>query len=174
MGGTSVTLKGFADRIDQRGKGVSILDYKSGQSHATTFKTIGDLFTDTNKKHIFQLFFYMLLYKYRSREDFPKDRFPDTLPEAGIIYLRDVLKGADPTHFASQSLTKKEQAALAAEGKGIPTPEELVQEFENLLKIYIKDILETEKFAQTSDLKHCKYCDYTLVCQRKPKDFSVL
>ena len=174
VGGTSVALTGFADRIDLRGDRVAILDYKSGESHPTTFRNISELFTDTGKKHIFQLFFYMLLYKYRSREDFPKDRFPDVLPEAGIIYLRDALKGANPTRFASQQFTKKELEAMAAEGKAVPASEQLLEAFEEQLKVGIKNLLEGEDFVQTSDPKHCEYCDYNLVCQRQPKGFAGL
>lgn len=172
--GTPVALKGFADRIDLHDGKVAILDYKSGKSHPTTFKKVSDLFEDTAKKHIFQLFFYMLLYKYRSKEDFPNDRFPDMIPEAGIIYLRDSLKKLDPTHFAYQKLTNAELKALAEKEKTPPTPEELAQEFEEQLKVLIKGILDAESFSQTSEIKHCEYCDYNQVCQRQPKSFFTL
>ena len=174
VGGTAVTLKGFADRIDMHGSKVAILDYKSGRSYSTTFKTVGELFSNTGKKHIFQLFFYMLLYKYRSREDFSKDRFPDTIPEAGIVYLCDALQGKNPTHFANQQFTKEEKAAMAKAGKELPTSGQLLQEFEDSLKVFIKDLLETEEFVQTPDLNHCQFCDYSQICQRQVQLFSVL
>ena len=174
VGGTVVALKGFADRIDLHGSKVAILDYKSGQSYSTAFKTVNDLFTNTGKKHIFQLFFYMLLYKYRNKKDFPSDRFPDTMPEAGIVYLCDALQGKNPTHFANQQYTKKEKAALAKAGEEPATPEQLLQEFEDSLKVFIKDLLETEKFVQTPNLNHCQFCDYSQICQRQVQRFSVL
>ena len=174
VGGTVVALKGFADRIDLHGSKVAILDYKSGQSYSTAFKTVNDLFTNTGKKHIFQLFFYMLLYKYRNKKDFPSDRFPDTMPEAGIVYLCDALQGKNPTHFANQQYTKKEKAALAKAGEEPATPEQLLQEFEDSLKVFIKDLLETEKFVQTPNLNHCQFCDYSQICQRQVQRYSVL
>ena len=166
IGGTDVSLIGFADRIDLIDKKVTILDYKSGESHPTTFSSVNELFTDIKKKHIFQLFFYLLLYKYRNKADFPTDRFPDTVPEAGIIYLRDVLKGEKPNHLAKQKLGKRDLEKLAGQGQTPPSSEQLAQEFEEQLKIWIKDILEKDSFVQTSDIKHCEYCDYKLICQR--------
>lgn len=166
VGETDVSLIGFADRIDLIGDKVTILDYKSGESHPTTFSSVNELFTDIKKKHIFQLFFYLLLYKYRNRADFPADRFPDAIPEAGIIYLRNALKGENPKHIAQQKLSKEDLEKLSGEGLTPPTAEQLAGEFEEQLKIWIKDILEKESFAQTSDIKHCEYCDYKLICQR--------
>ena len=157
VGGTSVALKGFADRIDLHGGKVSILDYKSGESHSTSFRNIAELFTDTDKKHIFQLFFYMLLYKHRDKEEFPSHLFPETELEAGIVYLRDSLKGENATHYAEWKKGKDEEPA---------TPEQLAEEFEQQLKIRIKDLLENDSFSQTENIKHCEYCDYKLICQR--------
>ena len=165
VGGTSVALKGFADRIDLVDNKVTILDYKSGEAHSTNFTSISELFTDTDKKHIFQLFFYLLLYKYRNTAEFPADRFPDTIPEAGIVYLRNALKGENAIHFAKWKKGKNEEP---------PTPGQLLEEFEENIKSGIKAILEGDVFAQTSNLKHCEYCDYKLVCQRQPKGFSSL
>ena len=96
------------------------------------------------------------------------------IPEAGIIYLRDSLKKLDPTHFAYQKLTNAELKALAEKEKTPPPPEELAQEFEEQLKVLIKGILDAESFSQTSEIKHCEYCDYNQVCQRQPKSFFTL
>ncbi|MBQ7735438.1 MAG: PD-(D/E)XK nuclease family protein [Bacteroidales bacterium] len=155
VGGTAVQLTGFADRIDLHDGKVAILDYKSGKSHSTCFSEIGELFTDVEKKHIFQLFIYMLLYKYRNREDFPADRFPDTDLEAGIVYLRDTLKGENATHYAEWK-----------EGKGAnpSTAGQQLEEFEKNLKLLIKNLLETPAFQQAEDAKHCDYCDYAGIC----------
>lgn len=169
--GHTVTLKGFADRIDLHNNSVAILDYKSGQFHSTSFKSVSDLFTDMKKKHIFQLFFYLLLYKYRDKKEFPADRFPDTFPAAGIIYLRDALTGKNPTHLAQFKLSKKEQDELAKEGKEIPTFEQLADEFEENIKSLINSILTTDEFCQTDNEDHCAFCDYKLVCQRESPTF---
>ena len=155
--GTSVQFTGFADRIDLHGGKVAILDYKSGKSHNTTFSDIEELFTDTDKKHIFQLFIYMLLYKYRDKKEFPADRFPDTELEAGIIYLRDTLKGENATHYAEW---KKDKDAE------MTTAEQRMEEFENRLKILIQNIIEEKTFQQTEEVSHCIYCDYASICQR--------
>lgn len=155
--GTSVQLTGFADRIDLHGSKVAILDYKSGKSHATTFSNIEELFVNTDKKHIFQLFMYMLLYKYRDKTEFPADRFPDTELEAGIIYLRDTLKGGNATHYAEWKEVMTSEPSTA---------EQRIKEFEENLKLLIKNILEENSFCQTEDASHCTYCDYATICQR--------
>lgn len=157
VNGTPIRLTGFADRIDLHGSKVAILDYKSGKSHSTTFSDIEELFTDIDKKHIFQLFIYMLLYKYRDKEKFPTNLFPDKELEAGIIYLRDTLKGKDATHYAQW------EGDYDAEDT---SEEELLKEFEKHLKLLIENILEEEDFRQTDETDHCTYCDYTAICQR--------
>ena len=157
VGGTAVQLTGFADRIDLHDGKVAILDYKSGKSHSTCFSEIGDLFIDTDKKHIFQLFFYMLLYKYRDKAEFPADFFPDTDLEAGIVYLRDTLKGENATHYAERKEGKSTDPS---------TDGQLLEEFEKNLKLLIKNLLEAPAFQQTEDAKHCDYCDYAGICQR--------
>lgn len=157
VGGTPVQLTGFADRIDLHDGKVAILDYKSGKSHSTCFSEIGELFTDVEKKHIFQLFIYMLLYKYRNREDFPADRFPDTELEAGIVYLRDTLKGGAATHYAEWKEGKDAEPSTAGQR---------AEEFEKTLKALIQDILECASFRQTDDTSHCTYCDYVGICRK--------
>ena len=155
--GTPVLLTGFADRIDLHGGKVAILDYKSGKSHSTCYSEIGELFTDIEKKHIFQLFFYMLLYKRRDKTMFPPDLFPDTEIEAGIVYLRDTLKGENATHFAEWKKEKDMESSSA---------EQRFEEFEERLKSLVKNILEGETFCQTEEASHCVYCDYAGICQR--------
>lgn len=159
--GTPIGLLGFADRIDLHGDKTAILDYKSGKSHPTLFSDISELFADTDKTHIFQLFIYMLLYKYRDPNEFPADRFPQTEPEAGIIYLRDALTGEEATHFAEW------QAEDGAQSTS--TPEQRLTDFEEKLKYLIKNILYCESFEQTDDTGHCAYCDYATICQREAK-----
>ena len=157
VGGTPVRITGFADRIDLHDGKVAILDYKSGKSHITTFSEIGELFTDIDKKHIFQLFFYMLLYKYRDKTVFPTDRFPDTDIEAGIVYLRNTLKGENATHYAEWEEGKDTEPSTA---------EQRIEDFERTLKLLIENLLESVSFQQTEDANHCTYCDYAGICQR--------
>ena len=157
VGGNSIQLTGFADRIDLHGSKVAILDYKSGKSHDTTFSDIDELFTNPDKKHIFQLFIYMLLYKYRDRNEFPSHLFPDTELEAGIIYLRDTLKGKKATHLAEWKHGNDEETSIT---------KHLEEEFEKGLKLLIKNILEENAFRQTDIADHCTYCDYAAICQR--------
>ena len=155
--GTSVRLTGFADRIDLHDGKVAILDYKSGKSHSTTFSVIDELFTDPNKKHIFQLFIYMLLYKYRDTNEFPTNHFPETEMESGIIYLRDALRGENATHLAEWKQGKDSEPS---------TDEQRLDDFEKNLKLLIKNILEEKSFNQTTEESHCAYCDYAAICQR--------
>ena len=154
--GTPIGLTGFADRIDLHDKKVAILDYKSGKSLETDLSDVKDLFTNTDKKHIFQLFLYMLLYKYRDPKQFSPDLFPDTETEAGIVYLRDALKGETATHFAEW---KDEETGSSGIGQHL-------EDFEKELKSLIKSLLECDSFIQTEDPDHCKYCDYASICQR--------
>ena len=165
--GTPVQFTGFADRIDLHNNKVAILDYKSGGAEATQFSDITELFTNTKKKHIFQLFCYLLLYKYRDHKVFPADRFPETELESGIIYLRNVLKGATAIAYAEYKPTKEDVKNFTKEGRTPPTLPELTEKFEKNIKLLIKNILEEKTFVQTEDESHCTFCDYAPICQRR-------
>lgn len=167
--GTPVHFTGFADRIDLHDKKTAILDYKSGKAHPTQFSNINELFSDTDKKHIFQLFCYMVLYKHRNLSEFPTERFPNAELESGIIYLRKVLKGEEAVAYAKYEPTEEDLQKFEKENQKPPTMAELTEKFESNLKLLIKNILEEEQFIQTDDTSHCTDCDYALICQQGMK-----
>ncbi|MBR0078218.1 MAG: PD-(D/E)XK nuclease family protein [Bacteroidales bacterium] len=172
VGDYDIALTGKADRIDKHGNKVSILDYKSGHSNSTSFQCIEDLFTKTDKSHVFQLFFYRLLYNKRDREIYPPDRFPDGELESGIVYLRNALLNKKATQYATlKNPTKEKLKEMAEKGETIPTLSELTMEFEKCLKELIKTIMEKDSFQPARDEQHCMFCDYKKFCKRDPKKF---
>ncbi len=168
IAGNAIRFKGVADRIDLQGDSIAILDYKSGKSFSTAFKSIDELFTDTKKKHIFQLFFYQFLYKNRDREAFPQDHFPDGKElKSGIIYFQDMMKNAEFTNYATLALTTTEVKKMAEGGKQVPSFDILLEEYETKLKYLISNILKEDIFTQTDNTDHCTYCDYAAICHRE-------
>jgi CRISPR/Cas system-associated exonuclease Cas4 (RecB family) len=47
------------------------------------------------------------------------------------------------------------------------------EELKESLEAVVKDMLDTsKKIKKVEDERHCKYCDYKVICQRKIKESS--
>jgi len=146
-----IKIKGFADRIDQAGKSLRILDYKSGStdSRRTKVGSWEDFAWDPSKDHAFQLLAYSWLYYPKRVADFPL--------QAGIISLRKLREG-----LIAVTVPSSEEKI----GNENLTPEDLAQ-FESCLKQVLNAIFDiTTAFTQTNDLKMCAKCQFIDICGR--------
>ncbi len=141
-----VLFRGFADRVEQWNKVVSVIDYKTGRVDSTQKKFSPQLVIDDIKgkyKIEFQLLMYSWLYS---------TQFASTsVPQSGAWALRYV---KDPIKMVK--LDENDD------------PAEVMQLFGEYLENLMREIFDTETpFSRTDDSSHCKYCPYAAsICLR--------
>ena len=142
----NVNLLGNADRIDQVGNIVRIIDYKSGNvkdNDVIIKKNVKEL-KDLSEKSL-QLLIYKYLYK-KSNLNIAAEEI-----EPGIICLRKISKGVF-------SLSNKSKYFIG---------ENLIEDFESMLLDLFKEILNKDiPFKQTEDEKNCRNCNFLDICKR--------
>ena len=146
---TNVNLTGNADRIDQIGNTIRIIDYKSGSvndSDVVIKKNVNEL-KDLSEKSL-QLLIYKYLYK-KAHNDIAADDI-----EPGIIGLRKISKGVF-------SLSNNSSLFIG---------ENLIEDFESKLSAIYNEILDKDiPFRQTEDENKCLNCSFVDICKRNPK-----
>lgn len=137
----NVTLYGIVDRADKINGVPRVVDYKSGWVNSLNYKDVEELFEGTNKKELFQLMFYVLLFSSVSKGE---------IPSAGIYVLRDIAGGAQYLN-----------------GSELPINEEKVIKFKTRLSKLISEITDSQTpFTQTDDLIRCRYCEFKDICMK--------
>jgi CRISPR/Cas system-associated exonuclease Cas4 (RecB family) len=137
----SVTLYGIIDRAEKVNGFVRITDYKSGRVNSVTYKNVEELFSSTDKKELFQLMFYELLYS---------SSYSETTASAGIYILRDMSDGIRYLNNDSA-----------------PLSHEKIEVFKSRLADLINEITdEKTPFTQTEDRERCRYCEFADICMR--------
>ena len=148
---TNVNLTGNADRIDQVGNTIRIIDYKSGSvndSDVVIKKNVNEL-KDLSEKSL-QLLIYKYLYK-KAHNDIAADDI-----EPGIIGLRKISKGIF-------SLSNNSSLFIG---------ENLIEDFESKLSAIYNEILDKDiPFRQTEDENKCLNCSFVDICKRNPKKY---
>lgn len=148
---TNVNLTGNADRIDQVGNTIRIIDYKSGSvndSDVVIKKNVNEL-KDLSEKSL-QLLIYKYLYK-KAHNDIAADDI-----EPGIIGLRKISKGIF-------SLSNNSSLFIG---------ENLTEDFESKLSAIYNEILDKDiPFKQTEDENKCLNCSFVDICKRNPKKY---
>ena len=148
---TNVNLTGNADRIDQVGNTIRIIDYKSGSvndSDVVIKKNVNEL-KDLSEKSL-QLLIYKYLYK-KAHNDIAADDI-----EPGIIGLRKISKGVF-------SLSNNSSLFIG---------EDLIEDFESKLSAIYNEILDKDiPFRQTEDENKCLNCSFVDICKRNPKKY---
>jgi len=142
-----IEIFGKADRIDSLAdETFRIIDYKTGNVDAKKLvvKNLGDLLTKTDYAKAFQLMMYALMYV----------RSTNTNHDicSGIISTRD-------KDGAFYPLMLEDSSVINAEA---------ISNFETLLISLFEELFDPQiPFVQTSDITHCKYCDYKQICNKK-------
>lgn len=152
--GTSVRLKGFIDRMDEKDGIVRIVDYKSGLG-TNLFSSIEDLFDSSLKdrpKAVMQVFLYAWMYSHLAGKK------PDGI-QPSIYFVRSLFQEPfDPAVYHSFGRGQKE--------KVIDVTSEL-EAFEEALRACLDRIFDPEEpFRQADDTRGCDYCDFRSICGR--------
>lgn len=135
----NVLLAGSIDRIDESNGIARIIDYKTGQVDLRN-SAIDELFVNPDKKALFQLYFYALLYNLN---------FPNKPVKTGFYIARNLGSGI----------------SWNADGNIVQDSD--MEKFKNQLSIKLSEILNPEiDFVQTQDIKQCTYCAYKTICSR--------
>src|SRR5258706_6348171 len=122
----SVSLYGIIDRAEKVHGSVRITDYKSGRVNSVTYKNVEELFSSTDKKELFQLMFYELLFSSFNSH---------STASAGIYILRDMSAGI---RYLNSDST--------------PVSHEKIEEFKSRLTGLINEITDAKTpFTQTED-----------------------
>ncbi len=151
-GELSIAIGGKIDRIDKTNDSVlRIIDYKTGNAKLT-FPSIESLF-DTEHKTRNKEAFQALLYSWIYLADNPVET---VLP--GLYVMRSIFKKDYSPGFRM------------GERKDIRELENFVahkEQFESYLLLLMEEIYNSEiPFRQTSITDRCKYCDFSVICQR--------
>lgn len=136
-----VLLKGHADRIDQIGDTIRVIDYKTGKVAARELLVDDEetLFADADKRKSLQLFLYALLYA-KKHENLAVLKL-----QSGIISFRNLSSGFMPVGIKNRS------ALLDAD---------LLSSIESHLKVLIGSMYDLEAhFAHNEDSEYCLYCE---------------
>ncbi|MBK5286224.1 MAG: PD-(D/E)XK nuclease family protein [Bacteroidia bacterium] len=137
----NVTLYGIMDRADKVNGVVRVIDYKSGRVSGMKYKDVEELFAGPEKKELFQLMFYVLLFN--SAEQNAK-------PAAGIYKMREISEG--PRYLNDNPL---------------PVSDDSVAEFRLRLGKLIEEVTDNKiPFSQTNDEERCVYCEFKDICMR--------
>lgn len=147
-------MKGFADLVEKRGGMTAILDYKTGKIYELCFSDMDDLFGNPKYKQLLQLITYAYLYwKLKGGE-------PQSIT-CSLVSFQSLMSGGSFLMGPEES---------NPDGKGnIPlemTADFLKQYEKNLKELFLRIIDEDTPFEQTTELDHCKWCDYRPVCGR--------
>ena len=164
-----IKIHGYIDRLQaNHPDGVKtipvVVDYKTGwvSDDGLTLEpeNLKKLTLDPNYKQMVQLLFYALLLKLSTREDLSSIRNCLEM-QCGIICIKDSNKKLDyPEYWHPARLGNKKSSTDCI-------TQEILTEFENLVKESLLEIITPEvPFEQTSDEKHCSYCDFQHICRK--------
>jgi hypothetical protein len=141
----TITLRGTADRIDQIGDTVQLIDYKTGKASdkELRFANWNEIQTNAGIGKSFQLLMYALLYQ---RENADKTNL-----SSGIISFRELSRGI-----------KKVQTP-----DGDMLTASILNNFEAELRQLLQTIFDPSlAFQQTEDQEICRICSFASVCGR--------
>lgn len=148
MGKTrEVYIKGLADRIDQQGKLVRVIDYKTGKVDGGLLRLREwvDLIQSGNKhRMVFQLLAYAWMYG--------KIQPGTEQVLAGILSLRSPNKGLLHLQLPGDTPLLGSEQAVA---------------FESCLTSLLEEIMDdSTSFNQTEDVNQCTHCSFRILCRR--------
>ncbi len=141
----TIKLRGFADRIDQLGETIRIIDYKTGAVKPDELKIEQwpDTILNPDFSKAFQLLMYALLYEKMKGNNKP------VIP--GIFSFRNLSAGLFTL------TTPVENAVITGQS---------VEHFKNLLIQLLQEIFSEQPFVRTENTDSCLYCEFRKVCSR--------
>ncbi|MFN0030526.1 MAG: PD-(D/E)XK nuclease family protein [Flavobacteriales bacterium] len=131
----TVRIKGKADRIEQRAGQVQIIDYKTGKVADEDFvlkKDWSSIFSNEKGHKLIQLFSYIYMYCANGRS-------------------------AENVTAAFYSFRNYKSGYTFVDTQGT-SMDAVLQEFEQALMQWVKDVYALESFEHNENAKHCIYC----------------
>lgn len=147
VSGRQVNIAGNADRIEQCGNDIRIIDYKTGKvdPRELVFGTWENLLALPDYAKSFQLLTYAWLYNQNN------PALPSNLRPSIIAFTK-----------LSQGLLE----CITPNNAGYVSNDDLA-DFENVLQSLISRLFDTEEeFYQTPEKDNCRYCIYNSICNR--------
>ncbi len=130
-----IKIKGIADRIDQIGSTIRLVDYKTGSVQSSELTFDMDTITGDKKSKALQLMWYSLLYLNNHPQ------VHSVTP--GIISFRSLSKGMIGIKYKNESSANRDSCA----------------EYETQLKIIFEHLFSGKfRYSHNSDAKYCQYC----------------
>ena len=146
----NVKLGGTIDRLDQMGKSIYILDYKTGKADLS-FPLLNSLFDKENKARN-KAAFQTLVYSYILHKNHPEIQaiYP------GIYSLRGIFEeDFEPV------LRSKEIGNMPVEFVSVAVP------FESFFRQLLEEIFNVSiPFSQTTIIENCKNCSFRQICRK--------
>lgn len=145
--GTTIKIKGKADRIDQYGPVTRIIDYKTGiaKNKELKLEDWDEIRTDAGLSKSFQLLMYALMYR---------KMHPQVANQlmSGIISFRALSEGLKTVKIAQKEVLDDQE----------------LNEFEIQLRQILSDIFDPEiAFEQTTEPDNCTYCLFKGICNKQ-------
>jgi hypothetical protein len=149
--GIDFNLTGKADRVDLEGDTLRIIDYKTGKvdNKEVAFSEYNEIIDDVGKAKAFQLLMYAYLYLKM---------------HPNYIGL-DIIAGNFSFKNLKPGLLKVSKKIDSKQLEVINITQAVLDDFESQLEIVLKKI-NNDSFVQTTELKHCEWCDYKMICKR--------
>jgi ATP-dependent helicase/nuclease subunit B len=147
VAGTEVKIAGNADRIEQSGNDIRLIDYKTGKvdNAELKFNEWDDLILYPDYAKSFQLLTYAWLYHKSNPE------------VSGKLH---------PSIIAFTKLSDGLKECVTPINAGYVTDEDLAG-FEAVLQQLLLRLFDTgEEFYQTPEKQNCRYCIYNSICNR--------
>jgi ATP-dependent helicase/nuclease subunit B len=147
VAGTEVKIAGNADRIEQSGNDIRLIDYKTGKvdNAELKFSEWDDLIQYPDYAKSFQLLTYAWLYQKSNPE------------VSGKLH---------PSIIAFTKLSDGLKECVTPINSGYITDEDLAG-FEAVLQQLLLRLFDTgEEFYQTPEKQNCRYCIYNSICNR--------
>ncbi|MEO0900268.1 MAG: PD-(D/E)XK nuclease family protein [Bacteroidota bacterium] len=140
VGGLSVRINGFLDRVDllTDEEIIRIVDYKTGKVELPKNLKLEKCFESNKYKEVFQGMLYAWLYRRR---------YPEAHVKVGYYTVKELSKGIK----------------FIRQGKVVGEAE--LDFFEDRLKGLIHKMLH-EDYSQTEDENQCRICPYNQICNR--------
>ncbi len=149
--GIDFNLTGKADRVDLEGDTLRIIDYKTGKvdNKEVAFSEYNEIIDDAGKAKAFQLLMYAYLYLKM---------------HPNYIGL-DIIAGNFSFKNLKPGLLKVSKKINSKQLEVINITQAVLDDFESQLEIVLKKI-NNDSFVKTTELKHCEWCDYKMICKR--------
>ncbi len=167
INGVKIKLEGKIDRIQIENGVLTVLDYKTGSisDKLTAYRdNPASIFDGNGHEQLVQLVFYMILCHQADNEIFKDLDREKCQYKSGLISIKESNKqSGEYLHYAKSSPSSRAKKDIFQ-----TFDTETLNNIESELDDILRKLLDKGKpFDQASDVGHCKYCDFKIICNRQ-------